>query len=255
MSPTPARRRILLLGVAVLLAALSLFVLLAAASGPSATVKLLEGKATFQVGGKGEWKALAEGATLSANTIVKTDKSSRIELLLPDGSILRLAPNARVDLKSLVAGGSDSENKASFKLTTGKLWANVSKAVGNERKFEVATGNAVAGVRGTIFRVDTLENEASLVRVYAGSVAVNSTKAPRPSTDPKAGRHEVAGPKEVSLKEYEEKLAKAMQEVRVASDGAMKLAEFAPDSEANDSWVAWNMERDKVAGIEHSPTP
>ena len=228
--------------------------LLYAAPTPQAEVSFVEGKALAQKGANGAWTPLARGSKLAADYTIKTEKGAKIELKLPDGSIIRLSPGSRVALKSLMAQGAKDESKASFKLSAGKLWANVSKVVGNERKFEVTTGNAVAGVRGTVFRVDALEEQATVVRVYSGSVAVIGNRL----TPAKSGaRTEVPGPKEVTKKEFEEIVAAAMQEVRVAEDGILKMAAFSAESEAGDTWVAWNQERDAQSGIEHSaePTP
>ena len=60
------------------------------------------------------------------------------------------------------------------------------------------------------------------------------------------GRREVAGPQEVTKKEWEEFVAKAMQEVRVAANGQIAApVAFDAQADAADEWVAWNKSRDK----------
>jgi hypothetical protein len=124
------------------------------------------------------------------------------------------------------------------------------------------TSNAVAGVRGTTFRIDAKRDKSTVVRVYTGAVAVSNApiyakpgkvkktgkfQMPKQGVKPGGpGRVEVAGPHEVTKKEWEEFVAKAMQEVRVAADG--KIGEpvaFDAQADAADEWVSWNKSRDK----------
>ena len=86
--------------------------------------------------------------------------------------------------------------------------------------------------------------------IYAKPGAVKKTgkfQMPKKGVKPGGpGRVEVAGPHEVTKKEWEEFVAKAMQEVRVAADG--KISEpiaFDSSADAADEWVAWNKSRDK----------
>lgn len=221
-----------------------------AKSKATAEVTKIEGAAKAKMG-DGKWKPIDVGAKLSSKHAVKTMKKSKVEIQLPDGSILRIAPLSRVRMKSLLHAGKKGKKEASFKIEAGKIWANVSKAIGGEKKFEVETDNAVAGVRGTIFRVDQKKDSSAVVKVYAGSVAV--TNAPiyqREAKGVKGKRVQVQGPKQVSKKKWEELVAKAMQEIRIAADGSLAMGDFSAE-EDKDDWVAWNQELDKETGIDH----
>jgi ferric-dicitrate binding protein FerR (iron transport regulator) len=118
----------------------------------------------------------------------------------------------------------------------------VAKAVGGDARFQVQTENAVAGVRGTTFRVDAAHDRSVVVRVYSGTVAVAGGGVPRPEHQPGEPRHQVEGPQEVTREEWE-RIVTAMMEVRVSSDGqpaeprAFALAQ-------GDEWERWNRERD-----------
>lgn len=237
----------LLMGSAMALLLLSVVVFMTsglfAASKPSAQVTFLEGAAKAKMGATGDWKPVKKGAKLFKDHVLKTEKSCRVELTLPDGSVLRVAPKSRVRLKSLLHTGKKKDGTMNFKISAGKVWANVSKTIGDEKKFEITTHNAVAGVRGTVFRVDALASEATVVKVYSGAVAVSN--APIYQKKEQTGkRRQVPGPKQVTKKQWEELVAKAMQEVRVEADGRMAQSDFTAEDD-NDEWVAWNREMDK----------
>ena len=150
----------------------------ATAPAPAGTVTFLAGQATRIAGGKPQ--ALAVGASVFAGDVLETQKRTRLEIKLSDASILRLGPAARVDLSSASFGRSVEDRQVSAKLQVGNVWAKVAKTVGGESRFEVKTENAVAGVRGTTFRVDAAADRSVVVKVYAGTVAVAGSRIPRP---------------------------------------------------------------------------
>ncbi len=242
---------ILILAMAVIAAILAASPLLAKGE-PSAKVSFLTGKALFKKGATGKWTPLKAGATLGADYIIKTEKTGKIELTLPDGSLLRVAPASRIRLKSLLFKGKKKKSDTKFKVTAGKIWANVSKALGNEKKFEVTTDNAVAGVRGTVFMVDALEDKSTVIKVFSGAVAVsNAPIYQKEAPSPGGKRTQVPGPAQISKKQWEEMIAKTMKQVRVGADGRMAMSDIDEKSAAEDEWIAWNTERDKASGIKH----
>jgi len=228
--PTP-----LLMALAVALAA--------AARGdePAARVTFLDGEATRSAGDKIE--RLALGSALQEGDQLETRKRTRLELTLADGSAVRLGPLSRARLETAAFGKSPDDRKVSARLVVGNVWANVARAVGGESRFEVKTENAVAGVRGTTFRVDAAHDRAVVVRVYSGAVAVAGGGLPRPEHQPGEPRHQVPGPQEVTREQWE-KIVTTMMEVRVSAAGqpeeprAFALA-------ADDPWETWNRQRDE----------
>lgn len=209
-------------------------------AGPAATVSFLDGEATRTADGKTE--ALARGGALREGDDIETRKRTRLELTLADGSVVRLGPLSRARLETAAFDKSPDDRKVSARLLVGNVWANVAKAVGGESRFEVKTENAVAGVRGTTFRVDAAHDKSVVVRVYSGTVAVAGGGLPRPEHRPGEPRHQVPGPSEVTREQWE-KIVTTMMEVRVSASGqpeeprAFALA-------ADDPWETWNRERD-----------
>ncbi len=138
-------------------------------------------------------------------------------------------------------------------LSLGRLWANVKKLVTADSKVEVKTVNAVAGVRGTVYRVNVEEDKSALVRVYDGFVYVSGSprEIPKPATQvsgpvPVPGPHEVPPPyHEVSMEEWHE-IVKSFQQITISAQGtASKPQDFDVKQDAKDDWVKWNQELDR----------
>ena len=97
---------------------------------------------------------------------------------------------------------------------------------GSDSTFEVSAARAVAGVRGTIFRVDATPLIAgtrppkireTVVRVTEGRVAVNAQVKKAAKPPPKGPRHEVPGPTEVTPEEWDKRFVElqAGRQVRI----------------------------------------
>lgn len=234
-------------GTAALLAAHA-----AGESQPPGRVTFVSGDATRTRGGKAE--RLALGAAVEENDTVETQARTRLEITLRDQSLVRVGPRSRVVLSAAVFGRTLDERKVAARLVVGDMWAKVAKAVGGSSRFEVQTANAVAGVRGTTFRVDARADRSVVVKVYAGTVAVaGGGPIPRPEHgggEPPAApakakkRVQVAGPREVTREQWE-RLVGAMMQVKVAADGTPAEPEpFQLAGASADEFEAWNRERD-----------
>jgi hypothetical protein len=230
-----------------IVAALSGAVLLAAAASaapqPAGSVTFVSGEATRSAAGKTE--KLAVGSPVYAGDVLETQRRTRLEVTLADRSVLRLGPVSRATLDQAAFGASVEDRKVSARLAVGKVWANVAKAVGGDARFEVQTENAVAGVRGTTFRVDAATDKSVVVKVYSGTVAVAGGRIPRPEHGAAQGeRRQVAGPQEVTREEWE-KIVTAMMQVRVSAAGVPAEPEkFALARTGGDEWEEWNRSRD-----------
>lgn len=208
----------------------------------AAQVSFLEGSAK-KISSDGKSAALALNSRVLHGETVETGASSRLELLLPDESVVRLGPSSKLVLSEVNFKGSD--RRFSAKLAFGKVWSKVTRTLGGDAKFEIETDNAVAGVRGTTFRVNANRDRSVLVRVYAGAVAMApGAGLAQPSRRDKPGRVQVAGPKQVSRSEWEVLVGKMMS-LAVNADGTPgEAVAFSAEEEAGDEWVAWNRERD-----------
>ena len=208
----------------------------------TASISALEGRAA-KSRESGKTSPVSVGTAVGQGDILSTEEDSRLELKFSDNSVLRLGPKARMQLAEAHFGGGVAKRKLTAKLFFGNIWAKVTSAIQGEQKFAIETENAVAGVRGTTFRVDARTDKSVLVRVYAGAVAV-AKNVPIYATGKKDERHEVEGPGEISRDQWEKIVGRQMQIV-IAADGTPGEAEkFAEDADKNDPWAEWNEKRD-----------
>ncbi|HOJ52589.1 MAG TPA: FecR family protein [Syntrophales bacterium] len=213
-------------------------------------VNYLDGSAQVRSTADAPWKEIKVGHILRGGDEVEVAKGGRLELLLPDNSALRFAGGS---LFKINAAPDEESRDVDVHLTVGKSWAKVQAAAGIKRKFGISTENAVAGVRGTVYRVNAEEDKSVLVRVYEGEVEVTG-KAPAPADRaeqifgkkpvPIAGPKPVAGPKPISMEEWT-MLLKAMQQVVIRPDGSAEKPRTFTLEEDRDDWVDWNRERDE----------
>jgi hypothetical protein len=192
-------------------------------------VSAVEGSAS-RVGKDGKSEELKVGSAIQLEDTLKATKGN-LKFTLNDGSIIGLKEGSELKINKAEFDGQERKGDGFLGfLKSGSLWTNVKKAVGGA-PFEVETERAVAGVRGTIFRIDAdalvKGAKVSIVQVHDGIVRVNpsaSLKKQMAKAVKKAGptkeRKQVNGPTEVSADEWEKKFADLQknQQVIVGAD-------------------------------------
>ncbi len=231
-----------------------------ATKGPKAT--FVKGEVTSSADGN-TWKPVRRGRHVDAGSLIKTGDSSRAELTFADGSVVRVGPKSQLKVEGAAFNGKSKEVKVEATLVAGEAWAKVAKLVGDDSKFQVKTANAVAGVRGTVFRVNVDRDEATVVKVYNGAVAVAAPLLaeqgkPDDNGSPiRSDRKAIAPPfHEVDVQTFEKLLGK-MMEVRIPKGQTIHDADpraFSMDDDKKDEpeWVRWNTERDAGKSTEKS---
>lgn len=213
-------------------------------------VAALEGEASRLPKG-GTSVPLAVGNEIELGDSI-TVKSGNLKFELNDGSVIMLAPASVLEITEAEFEGLERKGFMGF-LKSGALWTKVKKAIGGG-KFEVSTERAVAGVRGTIFRIDadalvkaakgkTQGRKVSIVRVVEGAVGVKPqaaiAKTLAAAAKKKGPRVEVPGPKEVGVDEWEKIFVTlaANQQIAVGVD-LWEQAEIDAASK-NDAFSKW----------------
>jgi len=238
-------RRIILLPSFILISVVFGIYVFAAES--SSTVTICEGKCYQGKSENGPWKEIKQGDKIAQDIFLRTDENSRLEIKSEKGTI-RLAP------KTVFKFFSKKKEDNSVMVTIGSVWAKVKKTT-DKKKFEVKTKTAVAGVRGTVFSVTALMDESSLIKVYEGEVGVNNRpvierknkEEEMKLAEAKKERKEIPPPfKEITKKQWEEMVAKAMQMIKVSAEGDISAPiAFDLEEDKKDDWVAWNMSLDE----------
>jgi hypothetical protein len=233
-------------------AALTVMLMLTPAASFAAVGKavLVEGSATRTPKGGAPVALAAEGAIELHDTIEV--KKGNLKLQLNDNSVLMLGENSKLEVNEADFAGQERKS-FSAKLFFGKIWNKVSKTVGGA-KYEVTTERAVAGVRGTIFRIDTDtlvraaakkpgKKPKTTVSVNEGLVAV-AAKVKKPADDapakPKGPRKQIAAPmQEITADQWEEKFTELKKNMRVTIGEDSWEEASIPESEAPDSFQSW----------------
>jgi hypothetical protein len=233
----------------------------AGAAGKATKVTFVKGDDT--VGVDGTFARAKRGQGLAAGKPVKTGEGARAELTFPDGSIVRVGPSATLKIEGAAFDGKSKEVKVEATLVGGQAWAKVATLVGKDSQFNLKTNNAVAGVRGTVFRVNVDRDEATVVKVYNGAVAVaapliaaadNTAGAMGPIS---SDRKPIEDPFTAVSKQQFELLLGNMLAVRIPKGAAVSAATpvaFTPeeDSKEEPEWVRWNSSRDAGKDTEKS---
>lgn len=191
-------------------------------------VALMEGAATRTPKG-GQAVALAKDSAIELGDTIEV-KSGNLKLVLTDESIIMLAPASKLEITEAEFEGQERKGFKAL-LQSGSLWTKVKKALGGGG-YEVSTERAVAGVRGTIFRIDADKmvtaakppkaRKASIVRIVEGTVNIRPSEmvaktstaaAPPPKKGP---RVQVGGPTEITSDEWEKKFVDLQQNQQIA---------------------------------------
>jgi len=175
-----------------------------------------------------------------------------LELQLPDRSIIRFDEESQVCLVRAEYNSVEAKRNVRLSLTLGKTWANIQEVFGsNTTTVQVETENAVAGVRGTVFRMNVAADKSAIVRVYSGSVEVSKPhRKPGPGEvgsqiQRMPGPQRVPGPHRVTVEEWVH-IVEAMQQITVSPEGIPSKPRTFTIDEDMDDWVRWNLERDRL---------
>jgi len=136
----------------------------------------VKGKVELLRGGEENWGRAEKDMPVYPGDKVKTGSKAEAELILDDGSMLRIEEKTQIEIidsKTEEGKGEDGRKNILLNLGAGKILNNFKKLINKESRVSVATSAAIAGIRGTEFSVEAVENKTE-VAVFEGEVEVSS---------------------------------------------------------------------------------
>ena len=110
---------------------------------------------------------------LPQGTIVRTGRDGQCELSLHDGSIVKISHTSVFKIEDISYNEDSGKKRSKFKLMFGKMKATVAKLTTSDSEFDVRSGTALAGVRGTTYGI-FFDGVQAQVLVFDGSVSLES---------------------------------------------------------------------------------
>jgi hypothetical protein len=142
-----------------------------------ARLKFVIGKVEVQPTKQTSWQAAKLNQSVSSGDRIRTMLSARAELEMPDGSVIKINENTVFDVKEIKTTARDKQDRMSFTLWAGNIWAQFQKAVDTRSQREIESPSAVVAIRGTILEMDVDAQQTTRVKVIEGQVALTSKDA------------------------------------------------------------------------------
>ena len=166
----------------------------ALSAAETACIYQLQGTVEVRKAGEKDWLKAVKGLPLQQGDSVRTARAAWCELLLKDGSFVRLDQESETSAEELKAG--EEGRSFGFSFMKGRAVWLVAKLKGKLlSRFTVRTPSAVCAVRGTEFAVSVSTDGASQVGLFEGKVALSSGEAEQelqPGQEAAAARGHVA---------------------------------------------------------------
>lgn len=144
----------------------------AEASDFSATLTDFMGEVSIQKPEEEIWLPVEKNMPLEEGDLLKTGPGAYAEVLIDDGSVIKVEENTEIAFDELNAGYETKRIESTIFLEFGRLIANIVRFTFPGSRFEIETPTMVAGVRGTEFIVETAGSEQTDVGVFEGEVSV-----------------------------------------------------------------------------------
>ena len=217
------------------------------AAAAKAVITLVEGKAEMITADRKAWQTASVNSMLESGDKVRVLEEGRMELILDNRSVLRLASNSSLELKEVER--SPRKERYSFFFSVGKMWTRVTRMLGFGSSHQVETPTAIAAVQGTSYDLQVDPGQQTRVRVFSGNVKIYNPFAGDLAPGQKVPKLEqptrVAGPKRISREEWEQLLLGQYQQVTLGRKGRSAISGFDLPAARKEAWIRWNEERDR----------
>lgn len=173
------------------------------------SIRYTDGDVMFRTPDDDEWLPAATNTPLDEGDAVWCPDDSRVEIQLPDGSIVRLDGGSQLDLIA------NEDGFTHLHLASGRLYIRTSQTSGNNSLQIDADDTTVVPAARTRLRIDMLPNNQEDVSIFKGTAYVEGN----------GSRTKVRAGEQIALEE-----------------GHNELLSLNP----SDDWEYWNVDRDRA---------
>ena len=110
---------------------------------------------------------------LHTGAMIRTGTDALCEIIMPDESTIKISEGSVFQIDHVLFNEETGKKSQKFSLLFGKVRAKVQKFTTKDSDFEIGSGTALAGVRGTIYGV-TFDGLETNVLVFEGTVSQSS---------------------------------------------------------------------------------
>ncbi len=111
---------------------------------------------------------------LPIGTTIRTGQDAIVEITMPDESIVRLSSGTVFQIEDSSINRDTGRIRERFNLIAGKIKATVQKFTTSGSEFTVASGTALAGVRGTILGGSAMPGQGADFLCFVGKIVIES---------------------------------------------------------------------------------
>jgi hypothetical protein len=212
-----------------------------------AVITLVEGRAEMMTASGQSWQAARINSSLRSGDKVRILEEGRMELILDNRSVLRLAANSSLELKEFEQ--TPRKEQYSFFFSFGKMWSRVTRMLGFGSIHRVETPTAIAAVQGTSYDLQVDPSQQTMVRVFSGRVQIYNPFAGDLAPGQKVPKLKkptrVSGPTRISKEEWTQLVLQQYQQVTFGRKGRSTITAFDLDNARKEAWIRWNEERDR----------
>ncbi len=227
--------------------------------GASVSVGYVHGRAgVLQPGNDAEMRMLQEGDNMTPPFVLKVEQGARLELLLTDGSAIRLVGPSMCGIDN--ADTEENQRHLYMKLSQGDCWLGLRMLQGAGNVVRITLPTAVLGTVGGQARIRVRPDHRAIVEVFMGEVRIEDST----DEESKAQKQENARLERLimekpgnlgdapaaPLESGEHKVVDAGKMGRIGFNGTIgRLDEIHSLQRKDDPWVMWNLFRDKEQKI------
>jgi hypothetical protein len=124
---------------------------------------------------KGIAEKITRGTSFLKGDIIRTYENGKVEIILLDETVIKIGPNAELNLSDFLLDEAGSRRKGIVKLIRGSIMTFLRRVYkGIKGEFSVETPTAVVGVRGTKFIVSVYSPSQTEIIALEDSVNVDT---------------------------------------------------------------------------------